>query len=508
MMRIIFSFFILTLGLGFTTNLTGQVHGFCGTEDQHLIIERLQQNRAEFKHKTLPRTNAPSYIPVIYHLVGDDDGSNRLGMRELLAMHCFLNEFFDSLDLQFYISDINNINLTTVNNDPRNPNSQVRMRLQKKSNGINIFIVNRIGGSQSGGGITLGYYTPSDDYIVLQQDQATGFSFTLAHEIGHYFTLAHTFFGWEATTYDPTKPTPTTVQLGNISVNVEYVDRNKNCKNAADNFCDTPPDYLLGFQNPGGGCSPYTGPAKDPDGVPVKPMENNLMSYFERCVFYVLTPEQKNAILMDFNSLRRSFLRRGWTPPSSTVTNNVNYLQPGNGEDIQIYKNITLDWANVPGATMYMVEIDRVNTFNLNPITFITDESFVIVPELIKNRTYYWRVSPYNDYNTCAVASSQTFRTGDRETSVRHIDGLEEMTVRPNPVTNGQAYLFIKNTQPLDALFTLVDIHGRVLWYNNAALTAGEHQLPLNINTPVPGIYFLKMESNRGISTQKLVIQP
>lgn len=76
-MRIIFSFLILTLGMGFTTSLTGQVQGFCGTEDQHLIIERLQQNRQEFKHKLLPRTNDPNYIPVIYHLIGDDNEIGR-----------------------------------------------------------------------------------------------------------------------------------------------------------------------------------------------------------------------------------------------------------------------------------------------------------------------------------------------------------------------------------------------------------------------------------------------
>lgn len=492
----------------FTTAMGAQERGVCGTEDQHLIIERLQQNREEFKHRTLQRTNMPSYVPVIYHLVADNNGNERVNMRDLLDMHCFLNEFYDSLNIQFYISELNYMDNSNVHTDPRNPNSGVRMRLAKKNTAMNIFVVKTIGSSQSGGGITLGYYTPSDDYIVVQQNQVNGFSSTLAHEVGHFFTLAHTFYGWEATTYDPNQPTPRTVNLGGITVNVEYVDRNRNCNNAADNFCDTPPDYLLGFQNPAGGCNPYTGAAKDPDNVPVDPQENNLMSYFERCLFYILTPEQQNAIQQDFQSIRRSFLRRGWTPPSTTVSENVNYRTPGNLENLPVYVNIELNWDDVPGATKYLVEIDRVNTFNREVQTFITEESQLIVPELRQNFNYYWRVSPYNDYYTCATGPFQRFRTGDQVTGVKNISGLESWEILPNPVSGGLVHLAITNSESIDGTISLIDIQGKTLLQNQIDLVPGSHRIPAELNGIQPGIYLIRMESNQAVSTKRIIIQP
>lgn len=490
------------------TSAQAQTSGFCGTEDQHLIIERLQQNRAEFKNKPVQRTNTPSYVPVIYHMVADNAGNERVSLRDVMDMHCFLNQFYDSLDLQFYIQELNMMNNSNVHTDPRNPNSAVRMRLAKKNTAMNIFIVKTIGASQGGGGITLGYYSPSDDFIVVQQNQVNGFSSTLAHEVGHFFTLAHTFFGWEATTYDPTKPTPRTVNLGGLTVNVEYVDRNRNCQNAADNFCDTPPDYLLGFQNPAGGCNPYNGLAKDPDNVPVNPQENNLMSYFERCVFYVLSQEQQQAILQDYQSIGRSFLRRGWTPPSTTISNNVNYRSPANGENLQIYSKIQLDWADMPGATKYLVEVDRVNTFNREVQIFTTEESFLELPELRQNFNYYWRVTPYNDYYTCATGAFQRFRTGDQLTSVHNIQGLEHWSVQPNPASGGRIHVVVQNSERIDGTLTLIDIQGKLIWQNQIELIPGSHRLPVEFTAVQPGIYLLRMESDKGVSTQKITIQP
>lgn len=502
----IFIGIIFTLGI--LDFLDAQQMGFCGTEDQHLIIERLQENRANFKDKLQARTGNTQYVPVIYHMVADNSGNDRVDFRDVMEMHCFLNQFYDSLDIQFYIAELNMIDNSSIHTDPRSPNGQVRIRLAKKNTGMNIFLVKTIGGSQTGGGITLGYYSPADDYLVVQQNQVNGYSSTLAHEVGHFFTLAHTFYGWEATTYDPTKPTPKTVSLGSVLVNVEYVDRSKNCHNAADNFCDTPPDYLLGFQNPGGGCSPYTGPAKDPDGVPVDPQENNLMSYFERCVFYVLSQEQQNAIHADLQSVRRSFLRRGWTPPAESITDDVNYLSPSNQERLQVYVNIPLDWEDVPGATKYLVEVDRVNSFSSEVQTFVTEESYIEVPELRKNFNYFWRVRPFNDYTTCTVARFQTFRTGDQTVSVNNVSGLDHWTIQPNPVPSGQFHAVLQTSEPIDGMISVFDLQGREIWKNSLNLTPGEHRIPVQLEISSSGIYFVRIATQTGINTRKLVIQP
>ena len=424
-------FLLMVMSLAFMPQayVNAQEQGTCGIIDQHLVVERLLANRAEFKDKPLARTNNPTYVPVVYHLVADDNGNERVGIKDVFKMHCFLNGFYDSLNIQFYISELVYMNNSLVHTSPGSANAAVRIRLAKKNPGMNIFLVKTIGSVGAGGGTTLGYYQPADDYIVIQQNQVNGSANTLPHEVGHFFSLPHTFYGWEATTYDPNLPTPKTVSYAGRTFNVEYVDRNKNCSASGDFFCDTPPDYLLGFQNPAGGCNPYNGAAKDPDGVPVDPQENNLMSYFQPCTFYVLSQQQKSAVQQDLQSIKRSSLRRGWTPPSTTITNNVTYRKPANLENLPVHVNIELDWDDVPGATKYLVEIDRVNTFNREVISFITDESELIVPELRQEFNYFWRVSPYNDYYTCATGTAQRFRTGDQVTSVRDIDGQRNVLV-------------------------------------------------------------------------------
>ena len=134
---------------------------------------------------------------------------------------------------------------------------------------------------------------------------------TIAHELGHFFSLAHTFFGWEGNTYNCSLPTPTVTPSG---VLVEYVSRTKMfnnqllCKVAADGFCDTQADYNLGFGWPSSAGCVYSGCAKDPDNVPLDPDEKNIMSYFLSCLEY-FSEEQKEAILLDYLSSKRSSLR-------------------------------------------------------------------------------------------------------------------------------------------------------------------------------------------------------
>ena len=229
-MKLQFKIYLTTRLLSLFTASIGmaQVFTACGPENQPLILKRLPENRAEFLNKPLARTNMPTYIPVIYHLVGDDNGDERANLKNVMEMHCFLNNFFDTLDMRYYISDINYINNTGIHTDPRSANSRVRLRLAKRNSVMNIFMVKTIG-SGAQGGSTLAYYSPQDDYIVIQENQINGFASTLAHEVGHFFTLAHTFYGWESTVYDPSKQTPTTVALSNGQrVNVEYVNSNRN----------------------------------------------------------------------------------------------------------------------------------------------------------------------------------------------------------------------------------------------------------------------------------------
>lgn len=74
-----------------------------------------------------------------------------------------------------------------------------------------------------------GYFSPSDNGVAVAKSCAMPGGTTIAHEFGHFFSLPHTFYGWEYGIPD--------------DEDQEWVN-GANCNSAADGFCDTPPDYL------------------------------------------------------------------------------------------------------------------------------------------------------------------------------------------------------------------------------------------------------------------------
>ena len=76
-----------------------------------------------------------------------------------------------------------------------------------------------------------GYYSPFRDAIAIRKSCSAPNSTTLVHELGHFFSLPHTFNGWEN---------------GAVPTNPEKVTRtgpSANCSSTGDKFCDTEADY-------------------------------------------------------------------------------------------------------------------------------------------------------------------------------------------------------------------------------------------------------------------------
>ncbi|MDX2133961.1 MAG: hypothetical protein SFV52_04220 [Saprospiraceae bacterium] len=93
------------------------------------------------------------------------------------------------------------------------------------------------------------------------------FSEVWSHEIGHYFTLPHTFIGWFSGT-----------QYVNSPVMINGVENT--CYQTGDGFCDTPADRE-GCSN--ASCVPSCLPDTDPLGETYSPDATLLMSYYAGC---------------------------------------------------------------------------------------------------------------------------------------------------------------------------------------------------------------------------------
>lgn len=124
-------------------------------------------------------------------------------------------------------------------------------------NVLNIYYVNSIGG---GGVCGYAYFPPSPDRILMANPCANNGK-TLAHEIGHYYSLYHT--------HGKTNGSPTD----------ELVD-GTNCTTHGDDLCDTPADpnlILYGNTDSLYVCR-YYDTYTDINGMTFNPLMNNIMS--------------------------------------------------------------------------------------------------------------------------------------------------------------------------------------------------------------------------------------
>ena len=194
--KILASLLTLCLCFPFMSVAQQNTTGRCGTTDhdhERLIVKRFLENRENARLNPVQTRNAVIYVPVKFHLVADNNGEGRVAGSKVLEQLCQLNEDYADQEIQFYIKDgFNYINSTPAYNFPGAAGASI-LTANREANMLNIYIVNNAGGS--GGSVTLAYYSPQggQDWIVSRKDQINKFSGTLSHEIGHYFTLSHTF---------------------------------------------------------------------------------------------------------------------------------------------------------------------------------------------------------------------------------------------------------------------------------------------------------------------------
>jgi len=487
----------------------------CGTTGEHAaqLEQLLIENKAKLALRpVLPRST--QFIPVKFHLVARNDGSGRAEERVVLDDLCLLNEIFADLDMQFYSKDgFNYIDNTAAFSDPVSTLNSI-LAFNKDRAALNIFIVGSANTGTNGEGVTLGFYSPSADLVVLNKSELGRSSKALAHEVGHFFTLLHTHHGWDDAPWNISvgNPSPATAPGLPGNVQTEKVD-GSNCDVAGDRVCDTPPDYNgLSWQN----CD-YNSGARDPDSLLIDPDERNIMSYFQNnvggCRPMVFSAQQEELMRNDLASARRAFLRSEAArfqpveiagPPRLVFPLDDGEAPGGTG-------TVQLEWERAEGATDYLVEIDRVSSFSLQPIRLLVgDEQSVDVEGLDIGRRYFWRVRPWNEYRSCIDLASevQSFTVTDATTAVNDIGFLESWTIAPNPVRrNSELFVAFESRENFTGEVQLFNVTGQLVRSVGAtAFGAGANRVSLSTANLSPGIYLLSVVANRRRLTQRVVV--
>lgn len=493
-----------------------QQHSCGNAQDQSDLIPRLRENKIvmEAMRQVSENRGETKYVPIHFHLVGDVDGNGKHKEIKILEQLCALNAAFEPVGIQFYLSahPTNGLFDKSINNDNvyNNQSNSLVMNLRRHNNAVNVYVVNEPVSGNMQPGIVLAYYQIQQDWIVSRKTQTNGNqpNSTLPHEMGHLFSLPHTFYGYESNSFDAADPTWSIAPVlapngGGVTTERQ---NGTNCASAADEICDTPPDYNFGFI--ASSCANYTGGAKDPLGTLVDPMENNYMSYFNDCSPYAFTPDQIDIMNADLNSGSRNYLDNTFVPETTEITTPADLLlAPDHASIVQFFDNVLLQWQAVPGATHYLIDVDIVSTFGTQfSQTFIETSTNKLLTNLLPNRTYYWRIKPFNYLVGCATARIRNFKTPS-SVSTHDIEGLSAWQLAPNPVTADVATLIISAEQGFEAGIRITDAAGRtVSFQSKVTFPQGDTNYELHTEGLANGLYFVSLESANGRNVRKMSV--
>lgn len=503
--------YILVLVLVVSGNIVFGQHSFCGTRDDGSMKKRLIENKKSFSYDLESRDEDWIFVPIQFHVVTKGDGTGGIDETRILDELCTVNTNYHDLKIKFYLND--NFNYIKSNSLYDGPGttfgvSKIKTAKNKFPNALNLFIINSI---PSGGiGTTLGYYSPGLDVIVVTKSQFGKNVQTVSHEIGHYFSLFHPFYGWECDPYDESKHgNPVTITKttcgSELHNTIELMDKS-NCDFAADALCDTPPDYNFGLVDPEGDCK-LNGPIMDYNGDTIDVMENNYMSYFFNCGDYEFTPMQISAMRADFKSQAREFLHSDYVPDTMAINeDDFAIVYPVNNETTEFYDYVNLNWDDMPGASTYNVTISPASQPSNVQSFYVKGRSNLELYNLEKNKKYRWYVRPFsNSYSCVRKLGGTTFRTGSWTSSTDEFSETDDINIYPNPIISNELYIDAENNIGKVEV-QMYDMLGKLIEVVDMDLKSGKNKLNLTHSNYHNGMYNIIIKSTDNNYIRKVLI--
>lgn len=389
MQQFLISVFAFVIFFG---GLTAQQSNYCGTILGEEMEERLrEQQRNPLK---LRAADGDVYLPVQFHLVANDEGQGRYKNHRVIRLLCDLNaaNTASNTGMQFYmyndeIKYIDNSDYFIHDWD----HGWEMMSEHYVYGAINIFIV-------LDPADVCGYFWGGPDCVAVANGCAAPGASTIVHELGHYFSLPHTFSGFENGDNNP-------------SSNIENYARegvDKNCQFAGDGFCDTYPDYIAERW----GCEGTF--LQDPKGIDFEVDGSLFMSYADDYCQTRFSQEQIDAMHANLVQYRQDLLEDDDELVLGDLTA-TNILYPAHQDSDVANNDVVFQWEAVENAEFYSVNISNF-ILGIEYDLFVSGNTFTL-ESLPPGTSFLWEVRPYNDGNFCApVTDTQIFTTAENET--------------------------------------------------------------------------------------------
>jgi hypothetical protein len=438
------------------------------------------------------------YVPVTVHLVAPDNSTAYFSRPNVFRIMCELNEQYAPARIGFYF----------VPNEPFVYHNKSSWYQHDWDGGADMINSTRIPGrlncyivDDPAGNCGYSWY----DAIVMSDNCSGPGNSTWAHEAGHHFSLPHPFYGWEGHTWNFTQPAPAEWE----GYPVEKMDFS-NCYESGDRFCDTRPDYL----NYRWGCandSLSTTVQRDPNGVEFRSDATLYMSYSLDACSSRFTAEQIEAMRTNLYTEHADYLNSEQSPQPLQANYTIQYVSPIDSS-IQQYNDVWLDWDPIPGATFYHIEVASSPYFSLVFQSSIVEGGVTtlnITKNLPNNRTLYWRVFAYNEWQLCEPVGqvpSEIFKTKNLS-ATNELESVADIHLAPNPTSGGNpVVLSVNSSESLDILMTIHDTAGRLCVQQNSTMYAGDNRLEVPTSDMQPGLYFVSIQTKYGTLVKRMVI--
>jgi len=488
MKKVILSLFVFLLFLT-TSEAQKQPDSYCGYHGKSEWLIEYQKNPDAYLVK---KSGTTTYLPMAIHVLGTDSGSGYLSTEQILDAMCTLNNDFVDSEIQFYLEDEVNFiaNSDWYEHDFRGGSTM--MRTNNRNGFINSYFVADPAGN-------CGYYSPGVDGLAVAKSCSGANDHTWAHEVGHFLSLPHPFVGWEGTSVDASQNAPFSVN-GNT---VEKLDRS-NCSFAADGFCDTYPDYISDRWN----CN-NDGVSRemlDPNGETFRADGSLIMSYANDACASRFSEDQSNAMIANVLNRRRELLKDPTVLPAIDMSNGVEPIFPAVQETVNLGQTL-ISWEPVPNATHYYVEVSLFPNLAVLIDEKIVTTNEILTSELTFERTHYWRIRPYSNFDFCAPESEIFTFNVSSASSTKTIEEIESFVVAPVPAESGSDLLIQLTTEKsLSVNASLISLTGQVLKTENQDLNSGQHNFRFGLPDVASGIYILSLQNENGERLIKRVV--
>ncbi len=472
----------------------------CGVNHEMQLqwLPRYLNHLSETQHPSPPLKLEEQKVPIALHLVARDNGVGRATVERALNILCELNELYAASEISFYLTEngLNFINSDGIFSSNHLAINQLVMEGERQDSALNVFVVNSVGANN-----VVGLYDKAKDWILIQRSVFLEGDKTLAHEIGHFFSLLHPHFGWDASPWNPSNSNPASAIAPDGQTPTERMD-GSNCETAGDFLCDTAPDYNFGISWQTS-CE-YAGGALSPDNIVVNPDESLIMSYFNDSCRLTFSEQQMEIMRLDLASESRAFLRPTNVPIDMEIVHPIHLTAPMGMTNIVQGETLQFEWESVAEASSYYIEFDRSPNFNLDVKGQMTSQNSIsITHDWISGLTYYWRVFAWNPTSFCG---------GPSETVSFEVDFVSSI----DPHTSqdyvhfyqafGQPIIEYQLSEPQWVNIQIFGLNGKVYTLKNMTFPIGKGNRLLNLSNLPSGIYILATTIGKKTETQRIFI--